>query len=257
MKPARAPTWSACAVGLALLSSFAVVGCAQASPFAKLPRVTQREWDRGRATLASARAELPKEPYVIVVAVDMFEPRSSRTFTARGGLAVLPGRAVRLQLLGPGGTTALDAWLTRDRFRFDVPAANVHKRGRIDGPEAAGLPVGFFRFWFLSPLDGRLLFAKPTREGTYLVLRDGDATIEMFRDTKGRHVEAERVARGQSLIEELAVDARGGKPEPGDRAVYRSRSSEVTGGGPGLTARVVVESLGAEAPDPAAFEEPQ
>lgn len=243
------------AFGFAAALSLSSIGCAEASPYARLPKVSQREWDRGRATLASARAELPKDPYVLVVAVDMFEPLSGRSFTARGGLAVLPGRALRLQLLGPGGTTALDAWLTRERFRFDVPAAKIHKSGRVDGPEAQGLPVGFFRFWFLSQLEGRLLFAKPTRDGIYLVLRDGDATIEMFRSARGEHVEAERVARGQALVEELSVDAHGGKPMAGDRATYRA-STFGGRGRPGLMARVRVESIGDEAPDPAAFEEP-
>ncbi len=245
-------------LGAVLGAALASIGCVKPSPYAKLPHVSQREWDRGRATLASARAELPKAPYVLVVAVDMFEPRSGRTFTARGGLAVSPGRALRLQLLGPGGSTALDAWLTRARFRFDVPAANVHMRGRVDGPEADGLPVGFLRFWFLSQLDGRLLFAKPTREGTYLVLRDGAATVEMFRASAGGHVEAARVARGLSLVEELSLDAHGSRPEAGDRATYRA--SLALGGGQatfGLMARVRVESVGDEAPDPAAFEEPE
>jgi len=241
-------------VGVALVACLA--GCAPASPFARLPRVTQREWDRGRATLLAARAELPKEPYTLVVAVDMIEPRTGRTFTARGGLAVLPGKAVRLQLLGPGGGTALDAWLTRERFRFDVPAVNLHKRGNVGGAEAEGLPIGFFKFWFLSQLEGRLLFAKPSREGTYLVLRDGAATIEMFRAARGGHVEAERVAFGAPLIEELSVEASGAIPRAGDKATYRAIT---TNGGArvlGLAAQVRVESVGDEAPDPAAFEEP-
>jgi len=242
---------------VALVAALVLSGCAEAAPFAKLPRVSQREWDKGRAALASARAELPKEPYTLIVAVDMIEPYTGRTFTARGGLAVLPGRAVRLQLLGPGGSTALDAWLSRERFRFDVPAVDVHKRGTIDGPEAAGLPVGFFRFWFLSQLEGRLLFAKPTREGTYFVLRDGEATVEMFRAAHGGHVEAERVEKGKLAVEELSVTARGVRPGAGDVALYRaSVSGAAARRVPGLVARVRVESVGDEAPDLAAFEEP-
>jgi hypothetical protein len=242
---------------LAVVATLTLSGCAEAAPFTKLPRVTQREWDRGRAALAAARAELPKEPYTLVVAVDMVEPYTGRTFTARGGLAVMPGRAVRLQLLGPGGSTALDAWLSRERFRFDVPAVDVHKRGAIDGPEAAGLPVGFFRFWFLSQLEGRLLFAKPTREGTYFVLRDGDATVEMFRATHGGHVEAERVEKGRLSVEELSVTSRGARPGAGDVALYRSSFVGVGARRtPGLVARVRVESIGDEAPDPEAFVEP-
>lgn len=236
------------AMGIALgLASSVLSGCASPSPFTKLPSVSQREWDRSRATLAAARAEAPHEPYVLVVSVAMHEPRLARTFTARGAIAVFPGRAVRMQLVGPGGATAIDAWLSRERFRFDVPAADVHAKGNVDGPEAVGLPVGFFRFWFLSSLEGRLLFAKPTREGTYLVLRDGRATVEMFRALRDGHVEAERTANG--ITEELSVEARGPRPSVGDRAMYRAPG--------GATVRVVVDGLGDEAPDPAAFEEPR
>lgn len=225
----------------------ALAGCGAAGPdLTRLPRVSQRDWDRARASLAAARAELPREPYTLIVSVEMREPRTGRTFSARGGLAVLPGKSVRLQLLGPGGATAVDAWLTRERFRFDVPAADVHKRGRVDGPEAEGLPVAFFRFWFLSQLEGRLLFGKPTREGVYLVLRDGAATVEMFRASRGGRVEAERTVGGKT--EELSVDAWAPTPSAGDRALYRAHG--------GVSASVLIEAIGDEAPDPAAFEEP-
>jgi hypothetical protein len=235
------------ALALATFAALTLAACASPSPFAKLPRVSQREWDRSRAALAAARAEAPRDPYVLVVSVEMHEPRLARTFTARGAIAVLPGRAVRMQLVGPGGATAIDAWLSRERFRFDVPAADVHAKGSIDGTESQGLPVGFFRFWFLTALEGRLLFAKPTREGTYLVLREGRATVEMFRASRGGHVEAERTANG--VTEELSVEAAAPRPSVGDRAVYRAPG--------GATVRVVVEGLGDEAPDPAAFEEPR
>jgi len=229
-----------------LVAALAGCGGAAGPDLTRLPKVSQRDWDRARASLAAARAELPREPYTLIVSVEMREPRTGRTFSARGGLAVLPGKSVRLQLLGPGGATAVDAWLTRERFRFDVPAADVHKRGRVDGPEAEGLPVGFFRFWFLSQLEGRLLFGKPTREGVYLVLRDGAATVEMFRASRGGRVEAERTVGGK--IEELSVDAWAPTPSAGDRALYRAHG--------GVSASVLIEAIGDEAPDPAAFEEP-
>ncbi len=236
---------------MGLVAALIHAGCAQQSgpttQATRAPIVSQRDWDRGRAVLAAARAELPSEPYTLIVSVEMREPNTGRTFSARGGLAVSPGRNVRLQLLGPGGSTALDAWLSRDRFRFDVPAADVHRRGRVDGPEAVGLPIGFFRFWFLAQLDGRLLFAKPSRAGTYLVLRDGSATVEMFRAARGGHVEAERTLGG--WVEELSVDAWGPTPHAGDRALYRA-------GRGGLVAQVQVESVGEETPDPAVFAEP-
>ena len=60
-------------------------------------------------------------------------------------------------LVGPGGTTALDVWVTKDRFRFAVPAIKLEKRGGVDPAEAKGLPIGMLRWWFLSPLAGRLL----------------------------------------------------------------------------------------------------
>ncbi len=211
------------------------------------PSVTQSEWSRGRASLAAARAELPSTPYVLTLAVIVREPRTGMTLDARGGLAVDPGKSLRLQLVGPGGATALDAWMSGERFRFEVPSARVVRRGRLSSNEAEGLPVGFFRFWFLSRLEGRLLFARPTSQGTYFILRDRDATVEMWKDLGSGHVEAERREGGR--LEQLTVLASSSRARPGDLAVYREQRT-------GLRVEVRIEGVGEQAPDPAAFQEP-
>jgi len=87
----------------------------------------------------------------------MREPRSGRVIRGRGGLAVVPGRALRMILVGVAGVTMLDAWVTPARWRVAVPMLGVLRRGGADDP--ADLPIGFLRWWFFTPLEGRLFAA--------------------------------------------------------------------------------------------------
>src|SRR5947209_6876614 len=43
-------------------------------------------------------------------------------FEGRGVVAVRPGHALRMILIGPGGTTAMDVWLRDGAFRVAIPA---------------------------------------------------------------------------------------------------------------------------------------
>ena len=67
--------------------------------------------------------------------------------------------ALRMILLGPGGTTALDLWVCGDDYRYVVPALDMQRRGRVDDVDegSGGFPVAFLRWWFLERLEGRLL----------------------------------------------------------------------------------------------------
>ena len=73
--------------------------------------------------LARMRADQPRKPYVERVRVGIVDPRSGKLYQARGAVAISPDRAARLVLLGPGGTTALDVWVTKEHFRIAIPAA--------------------------------------------------------------------------------------------------------------------------------------
>ena len=234
--------------GSALVFAAALAsGCAnKARPDGGL---TQADWSKARERLAWMRSTEIARPYALELRVYMHEPWTGRSFESRGALAVFPHRAARMVLIGPGGATALDMWLTRERFRFVVPAADFKRAGGVDDPAARGLPVGFFRWWFLAPLEGRLLTARIEPQGPTFVLREGGGTITLReRRVRGReHLLAER--REAGALEGLEWIGRSFSPHAGDRAKYVQDTT-------GLEVEVLVEAVSPEEPDPAAFLDP-
>jgi len=209
------------------------------------PVVSQHEWSVSRARLERLRATQPQRPFVEKVRLSIDDPRTGRQYTARGAVAVSPGRAARMMLVGPGGATALDVWVTRERFRFAVPAIHLEKRGGTDPSEARGLPIGMLRWWFLSPLKGRLLLARSTTAESAWVLREGAATVTL-RSDGSRFFALRREGEDLEGIEWLS---RGLAPAAGARGRYVE-------GRYGLRVEVVVEEVLATEPDPEAFQDP-
>jgi hypothetical protein len=228
---------------LLVLACAACSGARAVSP----PPPTETEWTAARAWLADLRATEPLKPYGAVVRVSLREPHTGRTFSARGAVAVDPHRAMRMILLGPAGATALDVWVTPDRWRFEVPAANLLRRG--GSGDDASLPIGFFRWWFLAPMNGRLLTSDAAGRAERLVLRDGAATVDLtdVRDPFGHAILASR--RSHGALDSLAFRGESLAAQPGDHAAYDQASS-------GVHVDVTVESL-SDAPDPAAFVDPE
>lgn len=130
----------------------------------------RKEFDAGRA-------------YSLNVTLELWVERLGMRTRGRGAVAVHPPDAVRMIMLGPGGTTAMDLWICRDAYRFSVPAVDLVRRGDANTPpeELRGLPVGFLRWWFLEPLGGRLLAAYPRVDGDAFVLKDGDSAVHLLR----------------------------------------------------------------------------
>jgi hypothetical protein len=207
--------------------------------------VTQYEWSIALDRLARLRRGRPDKPYVERVRLSIGDPRSGRQYQARGAVAVSPGRAARMILIGPGGTTALDVWVTKDRFRFSVPALKLEKRGGTDPAVARGLPIGMLRWWFLSPLAGRLLLARSTPAESAWILRDGAATVTVRSDGE-RFVALRR--EGETL-EGIEWSSRGLVPQAGEHGRYLD-------GRFGLRVDVVVEEVLETEPDPDAFTDP-
>ncbi len=208
------------------------------------PSTTQAEWDRARADLARLRAELPPEPYTQPIHVTLREPYTGRQFDARGAVGVDPGHAMRMILIGPGGGTALDVWVTRDAWRMSVPAISFQRRGGRDAPPST--PVGFFRTWFLDPLGGRLLSLG--RGGSFIVRDEAGGTSELALQTDPREPgvfagTARRRAGETTERFEWATRSSGGT------ARYRHLDS-------GLRVDVELGPPQTEAPDPAAFADP-
>lgn len=234
------------------------------APAARPVETTAPEWHAARARLSSLRGAEPEHSYGIVVNVALREPRTGRTFAARGGLAVDPHRAMRLILVGPGGSTALDAWVTPDAYRFEVPAIGLLRRGGA-GTDP-GLPIDFFRWWFLAPFDGRLIASFDGRalamlgisscEGRLYLLHSADSppfgsTVSLCEETNPRSdglIELAAFRRGGGTLDRLFFRGRA-EPSAGDRAVYDETRS-------GVHVEVDVEALDAEPPDPLAFRDP-
>jgi hypothetical protein len=240
MRSALGAAWRAWA-----LAALAQAGCA---PPASPPLPTQAEWTRAREWWGRLRASEPTTPSSAVVHVSLREPHTGRTFDARGAVAVDPHRALRMILVGPGGGTALDVWATHEHWRFEVPPLHLLRRGGRD--DDASVPIGFFRWWFLAPLEGRLLTSVlPGARAQRLVLRSGPATVDV---TDSAGADAEHVVVASRLVGEILVhlELHGSALglSAGDRTVYDEPAS-------GVHVEVSVESTGG-APDVAAFDDP-
>lgn len=171
--------------------AIALSACAPALAHAPLAPPSLAQWKSARARLASIRAAVV--PRTLRVALALREPITGRVLEARGALAIAPPASLRMILLGPGGTTALDLWIDGDRYRFAVPAIDLLKRGDASSPREArrGLPVDFLRWWLLHPADGHLLWASREAAADHLVLRDGEAIVDL-RVADGGAVTARR-----------------------------------------------------------------
>jgi len=145
---------------------------------------TFEEWAHARRRLAEVRAKLGRsKPHTRRLALKLREPFTGRLMEARGAVALAPPSALRMILLGPGGTTALDLWVKGDRFRFSVPAIDLLRKGTTASPasraQTRGLPVDFLKWWLLRPADGTLLWHERTERADHFVLRDSAAIINL------------------------------------------------------------------------------
>jgi hypothetical protein len=239
----------------ALLAALPILLAARCggTPGAALHAPTQSEWTEARGRLAELRSGRVSA-YVEEIRIAIQEPRSKRVLLARGALAVRPGDAMRMILLGPGGTTALDAWVTHARWRLVVPPLELERRGETNPPPEQGLPIGFFRWWFLAPFEGRLLDASVSREGAMFVLRDGAATVTLFETRAEQNESVVAWRREHDIAERIdwvrgEMGVRAGGPRVGDHARYVHVPS-------GFVVEVVVDAVASNEPDPAAFLDP-
>jgi hypothetical protein len=183
------------------------------------------------------------------------DPRTGRAIDGRGAMAVAPGVAVRMILVGPAGATLMDAWITPRRWRIAVPPIDLVRRGGSEDPP--GLPVGFLRWWFFEPLEGTL-FAASFRGGDKLwLVRRGGAVVELLlRACAGDGRSLEAIRRSGGRTEAVTERERGCGagfhlvPSAGDTVDYRDGSS-------GLAVEIHVESVGAAPPGGEAFEDPE
>jgi hypothetical protein len=211
------------------------------------PPATSRTWPELRRSLESERESRPADAWAAGLRITMADPVTGRVVDGRGAIAVAPGRAVRMILVGGAGSTVLDAWVTRARWRVAVPPLDLVRRGRLEDPR--DMPIGFLRWWFLTPLTGTLFAAALVGGGTSWLLRDGSAVIELRRDACSRGSLLAATRRAPGSVQSVSECRERADPRPGDWARY---ADEVRG----LRVNVVLESVAATPPDAAAFVDP-
>ncbi len=245
-RPPSAPAW---------LFAGAIAGAACAPAATPLAPQTSASWRGGIERLATLRRGAARdEARTFRVTLSLREPFTGKTLRARGAVAVSPPDALRMILVGPGGTTALDLWTRGDRFRFAVPAIDLVKRGddRTARASMRGMPVDFLRWWFLRPAEGTLLWHERKLDADRFVLRDGAAIVDLVARDDGRLTATrstwERDPAGElHRLEEEQVEASG---VGCSNVSYRQRST-------GLRVEVTCEGEEhAAAPSPRAFEDP-
>jgi hypothetical protein len=232
--------------GVVVAASLGMLSCVPAPrPW---PSPDAAAYARSRDQLDAQRRARPSRPWAAGIHVLVREPRSGRTLEGRGAIAASPGLAVRMILTAGPGSTMLDAWVSPDRYRVAIPAIDQIRRG--GDAEAADLPVGFLRWWFLAPLSGQLFAAVDP----IWLLRSGEAVVELRTapcDQGGGHGEGllairRTHARAERVLECRAQPAR---LSVGDSAEYDDLVS-------GLHVRVDVESVAQAPPDEQAFRDP-
>lgn len=173
----------------------AAAGCGPIPKKATPTPPTLTEWRSGLGDLRALReAATGDGPRTLKLALALREPFTGRRTEARGAVALSPEmRAVRMILVGPGGTTAFDLWMQADRFRVSVPAIDLLRRGDANTPRAEmrGLPVDFLKWWLLDPTRGDLTWIERSPSGTRYWLRDGAAVVSLDV-ARGGAITAER-----------------------------------------------------------------
>lgn len=236
------------------------------------------EWRRARARLEAFRREAQGAgPRTMRVGLRMREPFRGRVMEARGAVAIEPAPlvrvgdtepepsqtgALRMILLGPGGTTALDLWTRGARFRFAVPALELLRKGDAATPpsEMRGLPVGFLRWWLLRPASGTLLWYQREPAAERFVLRDGPAFVDLRLAGDGS-IEAVRTTWASQGGEDVVVSEERVEADSLGCASARYVTRIPFGGDArsGLPLEIVLRCEGIEAsaaPNPRAFEDP-
>lgn len=212
--------------------------------------IDQQIWTAHRARLASLREGRPERPYVERVRLGLTSPRTGKKLEARGALAVSPRKAARLVMVGPGGATALDAWVTPERYRFSIPPLHREARGEGAPEDTFGVPIEFLRWWILAPLEGELLTLDvPPWEGAppTMILGDGRATYGVTAEIdKGRWTVTRRAHGHVDAVRWFATNLR---PTAGQHGQYADLEHH-------LVVDVLVEEVMPDEPDPAAFLDP-
>ncbi|MFO0548870.1 MAG: hypothetical protein U0271_10810 [Polyangiaceae bacterium] len=217
----------------AVASSLSSVACAARQPAAAAYGADEaRAFVEARAMLDRLRA-----PALVgrteKVGITLDAPYLPSQVSARGAIAARPPDGLRMILLGPGGTTAMDLWVGGERFRFAIPALERVLRGDENTPpeKKRGLPVDFLRWWMLNPLGGELIAARHGANGALEILLREDARITEATLASDGSVTAHRttmLARPDGTFRVLEEEWLEATSLGCAKAVYRQKTTSLT-----------------------------
>jgi len=171
---------------------------------------------------------------------------SGRGFEGRGVVIVQPRHALRMILLGPGGTTAMDVWIVEGKFRVAIPAIERVVRGDASTPRATmrGMPIDLLWRLLVDPF-GDVAYARKTGDTLTAWMRRGEIRERTPSGMRAWFFER-GVLKGFASGTEVAV---------GDALV--PASVDYVGSDPAMEVRVVSgTAVSVESVPPAVFADP-
>jgi hypothetical protein len=235
-------------VALSAWLAFIGVGCVAGAEKAAAPRLDPQAFIEAKQRIAALKATVGGDR-TDTISLELDAPYLPSRVKARGAMAVRVPDRLRMIMLGPGGTTAMDLWMKGDSFRFSIPSLGRELAGDASTPaeKKRGLPVDFLRAFMLDPLGGRVLAA--SRRGADLeVLIDEppNKIVELtLRGNGALRVHRSWFSSDQQLIEEEWIEASGLGCAT---ATYRQKTTQLL-----VTARCEKSRVGL---NEAALEEP-
>lgn len=145
------------------------------------------------------------------LAVTFDGPWLPDALSSRGAVSISSPaeKSLRLLLVGPGGTTAMDLWMRDDRYRLALPALDRVVRGSLHDPLATRrtLPVDFLAWWMLAPFEGRVLWAVREQGGLRVILRRESAYLDVRLLDSGAVSAVRKVWSADALSSEEHITA--------------------------------------------------
>ena len=181
-------------------------------PVPSAPHLSRAQLHDAGAIPLDALAQWTRPPTADVreeIELAIRDDLSGRGFEGRGVLAVRPRQALRMILLGPGGTTAMDVWIANDRWRVAIPALERVVRGDASTPPAQqrGLPIALLSRWLVDPFGGTVVAAHAGRVSPDAEVIDdrslgpsGARSFVVFARRVGAFEVRAREVRGERLI---------------------------------------------------------
>jgi hypothetical protein len=186
-------------------------GCAASEGGPVVPRTDPGAFVEAVRRIEALKAELAGDR-TDTISLELDAPYLPSTIKARGAIAVRAPDQLRMIMLGPGGTTAMDLWMKGDRFRFSIPSLGREITGdaRTPAEQKRGLPVDFLRAFMLDPLGGRVLAASKSGSELRILLEEGGNISELtLFANKALKLHRSWFSTTAELYEEEWIDATG------------------------------------------------